>query len=235
MSSLADTTIADPIHARTMYLTGLLLDHLTPFPRPLQQLQNVLEDPSTDLQKACEALEADPLLCANFRNIAVMAEPSEPNTTLDQWIVLLGKQRTWSVAVAAFVLEQIDGEFAPPALKKLGGLARQRGASALQVALLTEDEAPEQAWAFGVLSVIGLLPLIDIASPADNAAWIGLSPEATARQREQFGTDGLELYQWISLLWRLPIQTQDSPAPECNPIHPRSSEYRLLVMPQRTM
>jgi HD-like signal output (HDOD) protein len=232
----ADTTTADPTHARTIYLTGLLLDHLLPFPRPLQQLQSALEEPSTDLQKACAALEADPLICANFLHIAGMAEPTEPNATLDQWIVLLGKQRAWSVAAAAFVLQQIDGEYARPALKRLAALARQRGIAALEMALLAEDEAPEQAYAFGVLSVVGLLPLIDIADlPAENAPWIGLAPESITRQRELFGTDCQELGHWISLLWRLPVGMQDEPAPEYSPMPPRPSDYRLLVMPQRTM
>src|SRR6267142_1782012 len=233
MISYADTTTADPSHMRAMFLTGLLLDHLMPFPRPLQQLQNALEDPSTDLQKACSALEADPLLAGNFLGIARMAEPSEPNATLDQWIVLLGKQRSWAVAVAAFVLTQIDGECCLPVLKRLAALGRQRGVAALELALLAEDEAPEQAYAFGVLSIIGLLPLIDIAYPEnDNAAWIGLSPEAMARQREQFGADCQELSHWISLLWRLPLKIQDSRAlpetlgPEYS-THTKTSPYRL--------
>jgi len=241
MISFADTSNPDADRLRTAFLTGLLLDHLPPFPAFLQQLQCILHDCAIDLEKACVALNTHPAVRGNFMRIAGMAEPNETALPLDHLIVLLGRQRAWTVAVASFVMAEIDNDRALPVLRRIAHFGEEQGAIAATLALLTEDEAPEQAYVSGFLSIIGLLPLIDIAALQNECpAWIGISPAAIAAQRGQFGTDCAELACWIRLLWRLPLVPHEAGLDACDaelraPQEPPPPNRQILMMPQRSM
>jgi len=242
MISFADTSKPDADRLRTAFLTGLLLDHLPPFPAFLQQLQCILHDCAIDLEKACVALNTHPAVRGNFMRIAGMAEPNETAPPLDHLIVLLGRQRAWTVAVASFVMAEIDNDRALPVLRRIAHFGEEQGAIAATLALLMEDEAPEQAYVSGFLSIIGLLPLIDIAALQNECpAWIGISPAAIEAQRGQFGTDCAELACWIRLLWRLPLVPHEAgldarDAELRAPLEPPPPPNRqILMMPQRSM
>jgi HD-like signal output (HDOD) protein len=241
MISFADPSKPDSDHLRTAFLAGLLLDHLPPFPAFLRQFQCILNDCTIDLEKACVALGSHPAVCGNFMRIAGMAEPNETALPLDHLILLLGRERAWTVAVASFVMAKIDNDRSLPVLRRIARFGEEQGGIAATLALLTEDEAPEQAYVSGFLSIIGLLPLIDMA-PLQNdcPAWIGISPAAIAAQRGQFGTDCVELACWIRLLWQLPLEPHEIMPAELDaelhaPQGPPPVRRQVLMMPQRSM
>jgi HD-like signal output (HDOD) protein len=186
----------------------LLLDHLPLFPRYLQQLQCVLEDSSTDLEEACATLREHSTIHKNFLMLANLAETEAPNLPLDHLVLLLGKRRAWSIAVAAFLLTQIDNEWVTPAMRQVATLGREQGIKALASAKLADEDAPEQAYISGLFSVIGLLPLIDICLE-EIPDWVGISGDAIRKQQELFGTDCVELGHWIRLLWHVPLESKD--------------------------
>ncbi len=202
----ADRT-PDNGYMKTQLLTELLVDHLPRLPWFLRDVQSALEDGSTDLYSVCGALKAHPAILENFVRIGAMAEPAQPiRMPLDHLVVLLGKQRTWSVALAAYVLAEMTSAWATAARQEAGSIGLALANNALARARMVDAEAPEQAFAAGVLSVIGFLPLLE-ASGETNCLpeWLDSSKEAIHLQREIFGTDFLELNCWIRLLWRLPL------------------------------
>lgn len=196
-------------YVRTVLLTELLTDHLPRLPLYLRELQCALEGSSTDLEKVCVIVKSNPIFCENFVRIGSMAESVEPiRLPVDHLVVLLGKQRVWTVAVAAFLLTEIGSNWSSMAKKKVARIALTRANRALASAKAVDDSAPEQAYAAGVLSVAGLLPLVDVSCASDQVPeWIDSAEEALEKQRKFFGTDFLELNRWIRVIWRLPLDT----------------------------
>jgi HD-like signal output (HDOD) protein len=220
-------------YVRTVVLTELLADHLPRLPWYLRDLQCALEGCSTDLQRVCTALRASPTICENFIRIGSMAEPAEPICLpVDHLVVLLGKQRVWTVAIAAFLLTEIDSRWSSAAKKEVANLALKRANHAVAAAKAADDETPDQAYVAGILSVAGLLPLVEASGVADHAPeWIEVAAEAVTKQRELFGTDFLEIDRWIRVIWRLPLDmpyafTDRLPSP------PRAKERSSVVPPQ---
>jgi len=195
-------------YVRTVLLTELLADCLPRLPWYLRELQSALEAGSTDLEKVCLALKVNPAICENFARIGCMAEPAEPiRMPLDHLVVLLGKQRVWTVAVAAFLLTEIDNNWSSVAKREVASIALARANAAVVRAKADEDVALDQVYAGGVLSVIGLLPLVEASGVTDHAPeWIEVAAEAIDKQREVFGTDFLELDRWVRMIWRLPME-----------------------------
>src|SRR6266567_3771828 len=99
MISCADGGVARPglpkgkdDYVRTVLLAELLADHLPRLPWYLRELQCALEGCSTDLERVCAAVKANPVVCENFIRIGSMAEPAEPiRLPVDHLVVLLGK------------------------------------------------------------------------------------------------------------------------------------------------
>lgn len=195
-------------YVRTVLLTQLLADHLPQLPWFLRNLQCTLEDCSTVLENVCSALEAHPRICAGFVRIACMAELAQPVTApIDQLVVLLGKQRAWTTAMAAYVLHELNSTWSNPAQKQVASIGIIRANKALVEARACEDPAAEQSYVAGILSIAGLLPLVNLKGGMDAAPdWVGVSSEAVQKQREIFGTDFLELGRWVRLLWKLPLE-----------------------------
>lgn len=194
-------------YERTILLTELLADHLPRLPWFLKNLQCALEDSSTVLEKVCTALEAHPRICADFIRIGCMAEASQPiMIPVDQLVVLLGKRRVWTTAVAAFLLHELNSTWSNHAQKEVASIGLKRAHKALAMARAAEDASPEQAYVSAILSIAGLLPLLYLSGVTDQVPdWLDVSPEAAQKQRETFGTDFLELGRWARLLWRLPL------------------------------
>jgi HD-like signal output (HDOD) protein len=110
------------------------------------------------------------------------------------------------VAVAAFLLTEIDSTWASVAKKAVARLALTRASTAAAWTKIDDGDV-DQAYAAGVLSVAGLLPLVDASGITDHVPeWIEVSAEAIEKQRELFGTDFLEIDRWISVIWRLPLE-----------------------------
>src|SRR5260221_269450 len=194
-------------YVRTVLLTELLADHLPHLPWYLRDLQCALEGCSTDVEGVCAARRATPRVCENFTRTVSWAEPAEPICLpIDHLVVLLGKQRAWTVAVAAFLLSEIDSTWASVAKKEVAKLALRHASNAAARAKIEDGDA-DQAYAAGVLSVAGLFPLVEASGIADHVPeWIGVSAEAIEKQRELFGTDFLEIGRWIGVIWRLPLE-----------------------------
>ncbi len=235
-------------YVRTVLLTELLTDHLPRLPWYLWELQCVLEAGSTDLEKVCVAIKVNPAVCENFIRIGSMAEPAEPiRLPLDHLIVLLGKERVWTVAVAAFLLTQIDNNWSSMAKREVASIAMARANMAVvRAKAANEDVALDQAYAAGILSVIGLLPLVEASGVADHAPeWMKVAAEAIDKQREIFGTDFLELDRWVRMIWRLPLDMSCAAAEPASPqmyatehacpVKPLSNEQRIrnLVLVSR--
>jgi HD-like signal output (HDOD) protein len=197
----------DSGYVKTQLLTEMLVDHLPRLPWFLRDLQSALEDGSTDLHSVCAALKAHPTVLENFVRIGAMAEPVQPiRTPLDHLVVSLGKQRTWSVALAAYALCEMTSAWSTAVKQEAGSISLALANNALARARMAGDENPEQAFVAGVLSVIGFLPLIEASGETNKLPeWLDASKEAIHLQREIFGTDFLELNCWIRLLWRLPL------------------------------
>jgi HD-like signal output (HDOD) protein len=195
-------------YTRTVLLTELLADHLPHLPWFLRDLQCALEDSSTVLERVCTALEAHPRICANFIRIGCMAEPAQPiSIPIDQLVVLLGKRRVWTTAVAALLLHELNSTWSNTAQKQAASIGLARANTALALARAAEDPFLEQAYVSGILAVAGLLPLLYLSGVTDHVPdWLDLSPEAVQKQREIFGTDSLELGRWARLLWKLPLE-----------------------------
>jgi HD-like signal output (HDOD) protein len=191
-------------YARTMLLTEFLADHLPQLPWYLRNLQCALEDTSTDLEKVCAAIETQPQVRANFIRIGGIAEPGRLcHLELEHLVILLGKQRVWTTAVAAYLLNELNGTWSNAAKKEAAAIALVEANQRL--AGRTHD-APEQAYVEGLLSVLGLVPLIDANCLDDEVPeWLEISPDAVRMQRKMLGMDCLELSRWIRLLWRLPL------------------------------
>ena len=199
---------ADPgDYVQTLRLTEMLVDHLPRLPWFLRELQSILEDGSTDLEAACAVLKAHPAVCENFMRIGAMAEPAQPiRIPVDHVIVLLGKQRVWSTALAAYLLTELSSPWTTPAKREAGNIGLAYANREFARARMNDDEAPEQAYVSGLLSVAGLLPLIEASSATDSLPqWLDATKEAICEQRQVFGTDFVELNCWIRLLWRLPL------------------------------
>jgi HD-like signal output (HDOD) protein len=213
-------------------LTELLADHLPHFPWYLRDLQCALEVCSTDLERVCSALKASPTVCENFIRIGSMAESAEPICLpIDHLVVLLGKQRVWTVAVSAFLLTEIDSTWSTVAKKAVARLALTRASNAAARAKIDDGDA-DQAYAAGVLSVAGLLLLVEASGITDHVPeWIEVSAEAIEKQRELFGTDFLELDRWIRVIWRLPLEMVYSTA-ELAPPQPFGKENTYPVVLQ---
>jgi HDOD domain-containing protein len=192
---------------RTLKLTEMLVDHLPRLPWFLRELQSILEDGSTDLEAACAVLKAHPAVCENFMRIGAMSEPAQPiRIPVDHVIVLLGKQRVWTTALAAYLLTELSSSWTTAARQEAGNIGLAYANRELARARMDNNETPEQAYAHGLLSVAGFLPLIEASGETDCAPpWLDATKEAICEQREIFGTDFLELNCWIRLLWRLPL------------------------------
>jgi hypothetical protein len=153
-------------------------------------------------------LQAHPAVCENFVRIGSMAEPVQPiRLSLDHLVVLMGKQRSWSVAVAAFVLAEISSPWSTLTQKEVADIALSNAGKLLDRANKSQNEEPEQSFVKGVLSISGLLPLIDSCGLTERAPeWLGTSAEAIQLQRELFGTDFVELNCWIRVLWGVAVE-----------------------------
>ncbi len=219
-------------YVRTVLLTELLADHLPHLPWYLRDLQCALEGCSADLERVCAALRASPTVCENFIRIGSLAEPAEPICLpIDHLVVLLGKQRAWTVAVAAFLLSEIDSTWASVAKKEVAKLALMRASNAAARAKIEDGDA-DQAYAAGVLFVAGLLPLVEASGITDHVPeWIEVSAEAIEEQRELFGTDFLEIDRWIGVIWRLPLEMTYSTV-ELTPSQPLGKENPYPVVLQ---
>jgi hypothetical protein len=195
-------------YVRTVLLTGLLADHLPRLPWFLRNLQCALEDSSTVLEKVRASLEVHPRICSDFIRISCMAEPAQPIAIpVDQLIVLLGKDRVWATVIAAFLLHELNSSWSTRAQKEVASIAVACAYNALAVAGEDEGEATEQAYVSGVLSVIGLIPLLHLSREMDRVPdWLDVSAEAAGKQREIFGTDFIEIGRWARLLWKLPLE-----------------------------
>ncbi|HZU30291.1 MAG TPA: hypothetical protein VFB79_04195 [Candidatus Angelobacter sp.] len=194
-------------YVRSVLLTELLADHLPRLPWFLRNLQCTLEESSTVLENVCKALEAHPAVCTNFVRIACMAEPAQPIfPQLDQIVIMLGKERVWNTAVAAYLLVDLNSTWStiPKRAVAMAGLAK--GDDAFVKACNAGEPAAEQAYVSGILSIVGLLPLLNVSGVTDRVPdWLGTSSVAIDKQRETFGTDFLELDRWVRLLWKLPL------------------------------
>jgi hypothetical protein len=137
-----------------------------------------------------------------------MVEPAQPIVVpVDQLVVLMGKRRVWTTAVAAFLLHELNSPWSNAAQKEVASIGLERGNKALAIARAAEDTFPEQAYVSGILSIAGLLPLLYLSGVTDRIPdWLDVSPEAAQKQRELFGTDFLELGLWVRLLWKLPLE-----------------------------
>lgn len=201
-------------YTRAVLLTELLADHLPQLPWFLRNLQCALEDSSTVLEKVCAALESHPRICADFIRIACIAEPAHPIAMpVDQLVVLMGKDRVWTTAIAAFLLHELNNTWSSVAQKEIAAIAIMRANAALATADLDDDLAIQQAYVSGILSIIGLLPLLHFSGETERIPeWLNLSDEAAQQQREKFGADFLELGRWAQFLWRLPLDGLDAEA-----------------------
>jgi HD-like signal output (HDOD) protein len=217
-------------YVRAVLLTELLADHLPTLPWFLRNLQCALEDSSTVLEKVCAALAVHPRICADFIRLACIAEPAQPITVpVDQLIVLLGKDRVWTTVIAAFLLHELSSTWSTRAQKEVASIAVTRANNALAIASEDEDMAPQEAYISGILSVVGLLPLLHLSGETDFVPdWLDVSTDAVQKQREIFGMDFLELGRWAQLLWKLPLEAPDtqvmfdqSPAPSYSKILPK--------------
>jgi HD-like signal output (HDOD) protein len=237
-------------YVRSVLLTELLADHLPRLPWFLKNLQCALEDSSTVLEKVCTALEAHPRICADFIRIGCMMEPAQPIVVpVDQLVVLLGKRRVWTIAVAAFLLHELNSTWSNAAQKEVASIGLGLASNALAMARAAEDTSPEQAYVSGILSIAGLLPLLYLSGVTDQVPeWLDVSSEAAQKQREIFGTDFLELGRWARLLWNLPLENcgtevmcEEAPALSHSPLSPKDkyspaatlssgSENRTLVL-----
>jgi hypothetical protein len=194
-------------YVRTVLLTELLADHLPKLPWFLRNLQCALEDSCTVLEKVCAALETHPQICSDFIRIACMAEPVQPIVVpVDQLVVMLGKNRVWTTAMAAFLLHELNSNWSSRAQKEVASIAVARAYKSLVTAREDDDQAPEAAYVSGILSIIGLMPLLHMSGETDYVPdWLDVSAEAAGKQRETFGTDFLEIGRWARLLWKLPL------------------------------
>jgi HD-like signal output (HDOD) protein len=195
-------------YVRTVLLTELLADHLPRLPWFLRNLQCALEDSSTVLEKVCAALEVHPRICSDFIRIACIAEPVQPITVpIDQLVVLLGKDRVWTTAIAAFLLHELNSTWSSRAQKEIASIAVAHAYKALATVDEDEEQATEQAYVSGILSIIGLMPLLHLSGETEDVPdWLDVSAEAAKKQREIFGTDFLEIGRWARLLWKLPLE-----------------------------
>ena len=136
-----------------------------------------------------------------------MAEPVQPIVVpVDQLVVMLGKNRVWTTAMAAFLLHELNSNWSSRAQKEVASIAVARAYKALVTAREDDDQAPEAAYVAGILSIIGLMPLLHLSGETDYVPdWLDLSTEAAGKQREIFGTDFLEIGRWARLLWKLPL------------------------------
>jgi hypothetical protein len=194
-------------YGKTTRLTDLLSDHLPALPWFLRELRCALEDGSTHLDRVVSMLRVHPAVCENFVRIGSLAEPAQPiRLPLDHLVILLGKRRTWAVAVTSFVLSEIGSPWSTLTQKEVSDLSLKTAGNLLDRANQAEDEEPEQAFVRGALSIAGLLPMIDSCGLTDRVPdWVGTSPEAAQLQRELFGTDFVELNCWIRLLWGVEV------------------------------
>lgn len=194
-------------YVRSVLLTELLADHLPRLPWFLRNLHCALEDSSTVLENVCAALQAHPSVQANFLRIASMAEPAQPiYPRIDQIVVVLGKDRVWNTAIAAYLLTELNSTWSTIARKAVAAIGLVHGNDAFMKACNAGDPAAEQAYVDGVLSIAGLLPLLNVSGATDKVPdWMGTSREAIEKQREIFGTDFRELDRWVRLLWKLPF------------------------------
>jgi HD-like signal output (HDOD) protein len=195
-------------YVRTVLLTELLADHLPRLPWFLRNLQCALEDSSTVLEKVCAALEVHPRICSDFIRISCMAEPAQPIAVpIDQLVVLLGKDRVWTTVIAAFLLHELNSTWSSRAQKEIASIAVAHAYKALAAAgENNENQAPEQAYVSGILSIIGLMPLLHLSGETDHVPdWLDVSAEAAKKQQDIFGTDFLEIGRWARLLWKLPL------------------------------
>jgi hypothetical protein len=211
-STLPEKLKGQDDYVRAVLLTELLADHLPRLPWFLRNLQCALEDSSTVLEKVCAALEVHPRICADFIRLACIAEPAQPITVpVDQLIVLLEKDRVWTTVIAAFLLHELNSTWSTRAQKEVASIAVTRANNALAMASEDEDLAQQEAYISGILSIIGLLPLLHLSSESDFVPdWLDVSADAVQKQREFFGTDFLELGRWAQLLWKLPLEDPDT-------------------------
>ena len=204
---LATTERENLAYSRTTRLTELLAAHLPGLPWFMQELRCALEDGSTHLERVVNMLKAHPTVCENFVRIGSKAEPAQQiRTPLDHLVLLLGKRRSWSVAVASFVLAEIGSPWSTLPRKEVAVLGLRIADELFARAQRSGDEEPDQAFVQGILSIAGLLPMIDSWGLTDRVPdWLGTSSEAVQSQRELFGTDFIELNCWIRLLWGVAV------------------------------
>lgn len=215
-------------YVRSVLLTELLADHLPRLPWFLKNLQCALDDSSTVLEKVCAALQVHPRICADFIRLSCMAERVQPiAVAVDQLVVLLGKERVWNTAIAAYLLHELNSSWSSRAQRAVASIAVTRASNALVLSGEEEESDSQQAYVAEILSIIGLLPLLHFSGDEDQLPeWLDISADAVQRQREIFGTDSLELGRWARLLWKLPLE---NPNPEVMFKVPQAVSYSQIL------
>jgi HD-like signal output (HDOD) protein len=193
------------IAAARRFMWRLLADHLPHQPFWLQQLSGVLNAGTIDLARAVELIETEPRFRTEFVRICRLSELPSSDDRLDNFLVLMGRERTRIVAVGAFLTSFLASQNSP-LLAEFARRIDRLGSMASRLAFSADEIDAAEAYVAGLVHHAGSLPLLCTMDPHDNlsAEWLDYTVEAITTQWLRFGTDTIELGQAISLLWDYP-------------------------------
>jgi HD-like signal output (HDOD) protein len=208
---LAGRRVKPEMAAPRHFLWRLLADHLPRLPFWMQQLNGVLKAGTIDLMRAVELVETEPVFRAEFIRICRLAELPSSDDRLDNFLVLLGGERSRTVAVGAFLTSYLAVHNAC-LLTEFARRSDRLGSMACRLALSSGEIDAAEAYVAGLVHHAGTLPLLHTIDPNHelSSAWLEFTVESLTTQWLLFGTDTIELGQAIALLWDYPPALQQS-------------------------
>jgi HD-like signal output (HDOD) protein len=210
-SNLLGHSVKSKIAAPRHFLWRLLADHLPRRPFWLQQLNVVLNAETIDLARGVELIGTEPLFRAEFVRICRLAELPSSDDRLDNFLVLLGRERVRTVAVGAFLTSFLATQNSP-LLAEFARRIDRLGSMASRLALSSDNTDAAEAYVAGLVHHAGTLPLLRAIDLNNNlsSAWLDFTTESITTQWMRFGTDSIELGQAIALLWDYPLTLRQS-------------------------
>ena len=210
-NTLTGRRVKSEIAAPRHFMWRLLADHLPRQPFWLQQLNGILNAGTIDLARGAELIGMEPLFRAEFVRICRLSELPSSDDRLDNFLVLLGRERVRTVVVGAFLSSYLANQDSP-LLSEFARRIDRLGSMASRLALSSEEIDAAEAYVAGLVHHAGTLPLLRTIDPNNSlsSAWLDFTVESITTQWLLFGTDSIELGQAIALLWDYPPALRQS-------------------------
>lgn len=218
--SLVQRETSPPVHVRgsadrELFLSTLVKNPRWPSPPALAlKIVELVSDPNATVQQIAELLTTDPVLCGKLLKTAnsVLFSPSQPITSINQTIGVLGFNRLRSL-VLSLSLPVMQAKLSiDPGLRRMWKNSVVGAVIARELAMHCKLPQPEDELITGLLRDLGMFLLQQSSPQVYEPVWNGAihrTGEAqTVFEIETFGVSHAEASAALLKHWRLPPSFQ---------------------------